>query len=75
MIYIIIICLIVIGFLGFKLFQKQRLDTQERDKLKNEVNDLHSLRQYAEEDLRVAKEKTEHEKNKLTEYKTDLQMA
>ena len=62
MIYIIIICLIIIGFLGFKLFQKQRLDTQERDKLKNEVNDLRSLRQYAEEDLRVAKEKTEHEK-------------
>ena len=73
MLYIIIICLIIIGVLGYKLFQKQQLDTRERDKLKNEVHDLRNLRQYAEEDLKLAKEKTDYEKNKLEEWKRELQ--
>ena len=73
MLYIIIICLIIIGVLGYKLFQKQQLDTKERDKLKDEVHDLRNLRQYAEEDLKLAKEKTDYEKNKLEEWKRELQ--
>jgi hypothetical protein len=30
------------------------------------------LRQYAEEDLKLAKEKTDYEKNKLDEWKREL---
>lgn len=75
MIYALIGCLIIIGFLGFKLYQKQKLDTSERDKLKNEVYDLRNLRQYAEEDLKLAKEKTDYERHKLDECKKDLQAA
>ena len=73
MIYALIGCLIIIGFLGFKLYRKQILDTKERDKLKEEVYDLRNLRQYAEEDLKLAKEKTDHEKTKLDEWKKELQ--
>lgn len=75
MIYALIGCLIIIGFLGFKLYQKQVLDTKERDQLQNEVHDLRNLRQYAEEDLRLAKEKTDYEKTKLEECRKDLQAA
>lgn len=75
MIYTIIGCLIIIGFLGYKLYQKQTLDTKERDRLKDEVKDLRNLRQYAEEDLKLLKEKTDYEKHKLEECKKDLQTA
>jgi preprotein translocase subunit YajC len=44
MIYIIGCLIIIIGFLGIMLFRKQKFDTQERDKLKNEVHDLRNLR-------------------------------
>jgi hypothetical protein len=33
---------------------------------------LRNLRQYAEEDLKLAKEKTDHEKTKLDEWKKEL---
>ena len=75
MIYAIIGCLIIIGFLGYKLYQKQTLDTKERDRLKDEIKDLRNLRQYAEEDLKLLKEKTDYEKCKLDECKKDLQAA
>ena len=75
MVYIIGCLIIIIGFLGFKLFQKQKLDTQERDKLKNDVHDLRNLRQYAENDLQLIKEKHEYEEYKLEECKKDLQAA
>jgi hypothetical protein len=71
-IYALIGCLIIIGFLGFKLYRKQVLDTKERDKLNNEVHDLRNLRQYAENDLSLVKEKAEHEKTKLDEWKKEL---
>ena len=48
------------------------LDTKERDKLKNEVYDLRNLRQSAENDLSLVKEKAEHEKTKLSEWKKEL---
>ena len=73
MIYALIGCLVIIGFLGFKLYRKQVLDTKERDKLKEEVYDLRNLRQYAEEDLKLTKEKTDHEKIKLDEWEKELQ--
>lgn len=75
MIYALIGCFIIIAFLGFKLFQKQKLDTQERDKLKNDIYDLRNLIQSAENDLKLIKEKHEYEEYKLEECKKDLQAA
>ena len=75
MLYIIIALLVVIGILGYMLLKKQHLDTQERNKLQDEVKDLRNLRQYAEEDLKIAKEKREYEEYKLEECKKDLQAA
>ena len=57
------------------LLKKQHLDTQECNKLQDEVKDLRNLRQYAEEDLKIAKEKREYEEYKLEECKKDLQAA
>ena len=75
MLYIIIALLVVIGILGSMLLKKQHLDTKERNKLQDEVKDLRNLRQYAEEDLKIAKEKREYEEYKLEECKKDLQVA
>ena len=75
MLYIIIALLVVIGILGSMLLKKQHLDTQERNKLQDDVKDLRNLRQYAEEDLKNVKEKREYEQYKLEECKKDLQAA
>ncbi len=75
MLYALIGCLIVIGFLGFKLFQKQTIDTTQRNKLADEVQELHSQVYQANNDLVNLKEKTEYEKYKLDECKKDLQAA
>ena len=89
MIYALIGCLIIIGFLGFKLFQKQKIDRQilkkyeeqtaeaiERWKKVNyDVQNLHEQVHKAEVDLVNLKEKTEYEKTKLEECKKDLQAA
>ena len=75
MIYALIGCLIIIGFLGFKLFQKQKIDTTQRNKLADEVQELHNQVYQANNDLVNLKEKTEYEKYKLEECKKDLQAA
>ena len=75
MLYIIIALVIIIGFLVYKLNRKQYLDTQERNKLRDDVYDLRNLRQCAEEDLKLIKEKREYEEYKLDECKKDLQTA
>ena len=75
MIYALIGCLIIIGFLGFKLFQKQKIDTTQRNKLADEVQELHNQAYQANNDLVNLKEKTEYEKYKLEECKKDLQAA
>ena len=75
MIYAIIGCFIIIGFLAFKLFQKQKLDTTQRNKLADEVLDLHNQVYQAYTDLDSIREKTEYEQHKLDECKKDLQAA
>lgn len=75
MIYIIIICLIVIGFLGFKLHQKQKLDKSTLDKYKEEISQATKEWQEILIEKRVAEEATEYEKYKLEECKKDLQAA
>lgn len=45
MIYALIGCLIIIGFLGFKLFLKQKLDKSELENLKKEINQNREIEQ------------------------------
>lgn len=75
MIYIIISLIIIIGILGYKLFQKQKIDTEQRNKLADEVQNLHNQVYQANTDLANLREKTEYEKYKLEECKKDLQAA
>lgn len=75
MLYIIIALVIIIGILGYKLFQKQKIDTEQRNKLANEVQNLHNQVYQANNDLANLREKTEYEKYKLEECKKDLQAA
>ena len=89
MIYVIIVCVIIIGFLGIKLCQKQKIDKEEfqlyNEQLKqvkqdvaNTWTDFHLASQNLEtvnNTLKRAKEETEYEKYKLEECKKDLQAA
>ena len=75
MVYIIIALVIIIGILGYKLFQKQKIDTEQRNKLADEVQGLHNQVYQANNDLATLREKTEYEKYKLEECKKDLQAA
>ena len=89
MIYALIGCLIIIGFLGFKLFQKQKIDKEEyqlyQDELKQVKQDVKDTwiefhlasdnLQSAQNTLSNIQEKTEYEKCKLEECKKDLQAA
>ena len=75
MVYIIIALVIIIGILGYKLFQKQKIDTEQRNKLADEVQGLHNQVYQANNDLANLREKTEYEKYKLEECKKDLQAA
>ena len=82
MIYIIAICLIIIGFLAFKLFQKQKIDktnlelyrkdlSAAQDEFKQVLKDTSA----AEAELQIAKDATVHEQQKLAECKRDIQNA
>ena len=75
MIYAIFVLLVIIGILGYKLFQKQKIDTEQRNKLADEVQILHNQVYQANNDLANLREKTEYEKYKLEECKKDLQAA
>ena len=75
MLYALIGCLIIIGFLGYKLSKKQKLDTEQRQKLLDEVQDLRQEKYRASVDLKDAKERREYEEYKLEECKKDLQAA
>ena len=82
MIYALIGCLIIIGFLGFKLFQKQKIDEsilnnykEEISKTTKEWNQLLKNKITVEAELKQAKEATEYEQYKLEECKKDLQAA
>lgn len=87
--YILIGCLIIIGFLGYKLYQKQKIDKEEfqlynqqlkqvKQDVANAWTDFHLASQNLEtvnNTLKRAKEETEYEKYKLEECKKDLQAA
>ena len=89
MIYALIGCLIIIGFLGFKLFQKQKIDKQVlekynadienvREELHNlEVNSLVTVQKSAKckAEYEDYKQKREYEQQKLEECKKELQTA
>ena len=82
MIYALIGCLIIIGFLGFKLSQKQKIDKTElniyKEDLQNIREDLASTTKSRDAiivELNTAIEKREYEEYKLDECKKDLQAA
>ena len=75
MIYVIIICLVIIGFLGFKLSQKQKIDKEVLDQYNLDIDtaktDLHELvMQQRTEIQRVTQYKTEYKqyKQRAEEY-------
>ena len=75
MIYLLIGCLIIIGFLGYKLFQKQKYDKLA---LVNYQRELEHIKNEWQETLlkkKEAEQATEYEKYKLEECKKDLQAA
>lgn len=89
MIYALIGCLIIIGFLGYKLTKKIQIDNEILEKAKqdlavynHEVNTQKEILQQQkmelfkiQEQAKTAKEETEYEKYKLDECKKDLQTA
>ena len=89
MLYALIGCLVIIGFLGIKLYQKQKIDKREFDEytaqlkqLQNQVNIKLNEFNGVSKDLVEAnnklvdtKEKTEYELYKLGECRKDLQAA
>lgn len=82
MIYLLIICLIIIGFLGYKLCQKQKIDKTYLEVYQNDLQAAkEEFRQIlkdttdAEAKLKVAREATEYEQYKLEECRKDLQAA
>ena len=82
MLYGLIGCIIIIGFLVIKLFQKQKIDTHELElyqKTLQEKKEEVLLKDYeinvAKTALKDTKEKREYEEYKLNECKKDLQAA
>ena len=82
MIYIIILCLIIIGFLFYQLHKKQKIDASIVENYKAEIsnttkewNQVLKEKALAEAELEQAKEATAYEKYKLEECKKDLQAA
>lgn len=68
MLYIIIICLIIIGFLGFKLYQKQKIDKSELEHYNKELINTKA-------EKKILDEQVEYEKYKLEECRKDLSAA
>ena len=68
MIYIIIGCVIIIGFLGIKLYQKQKIDKAELENYHKELLDTKA-------EKKLLDEQVDYEKYKLDECKKDLQAA
>lgn len=89
MIYTLIGCLIIIGFLGVKLYQKQKIDKTILEKYKADIekvrNELHNVEVESlaiiqksakcKAEYEDYKEKREYEEYKLEECKKDLQAA
>lgn len=68
MIYAIIGCLIIIGFLGYKLYQKQKIDRSELEEYHSQLLDVKA-------EKKLLDEQVDYEKYKLEECKKDLQAA
>lgn len=82
MIYALIGCLIIIGFLGFKLFQKQKIDQTALNTYKQEISqatkewkDTMQMTAAETERCKAAHEAREWEEEKLEECRKDLQAA
>ena len=82
MLYIIIALVVIIGFLGFKLFQKQRIDQTALNNYKKEISqatkewkDTIQMTAAETERCKAAHEAREWEEHKLEECKKDLQAA
>lgn len=58
MVALIIVCLVIIGFLGYKLYQKKTIDTQLADEYQNQVAQV-------KEELRLDKEALDGYQHKL----------
>lgn len=59
MLYVIILCVIIIGFLGYKLNQKQFIDRSEKNKLDLEVASLKQKRDTVEQDIERLNKKSD----------------
>ena len=68
MLYIIIGCILIIGFLLYKLNQKQTIDKQELEKYNKQLIDTKAEKRLLDDELN-------YEKYKLDECKKDLQVA
>lgn len=82
MIYVIIGCFIIIGFLAFKLFKKKEIDDSEwqfyqkqLQEKKHEFLLSDCLLNEAKAELNSTKNQREQEERRLTECKKDLQIA
>jgi len=75
MIYAIFGCLIIIGFLVYKLYQKQRIDKSELEQYNEEILRAKLAKAMWDKNIEEAKEKVKYEKYKLDECKKDLQSA
>ena len=75
MIYIILICLIIIGFLGYKLFQKQKIDKHELEEYNEQLLRAKLAVEMQNQEITQAKEKRKYEQSKLEECKKDIQTA
>lgn len=85
--YLFIICLIIIGFLGYKLFQKQKIDKEILEKYQSDIEKVrHELQELEVHSLTMVQKATqerskyeeykrerEYEEHKLKECKEDLQ--
>ena len=79
MLYIILILLIIVGFLGFKLSKKLKIDNEQLERVKQElafniaqVDTKKEILQQQRMDFYRLEEKTNHEKAKLDEWKKEL---
>ena len=65
MVALIIVCLVIIGFLGYKLYQKKTIDTQLADEYQNQVAQV-------KEELRVDKEALSSYQSKLLDIQVKV---
>ena len=65
MVALIIVCLVIIGFLGYKLYQKKTIDTQLVDEYQNQVAQV-------KEELRVDKEALSSYQSKLLDIQVKV---